>query len=197
MKRLLVILILTICFQSSTKADDIRDFEIEGISVGDSLLNYYSEKEIKKNIEIPSFKNKKFVPVYVEKIKKLDLYDSLDVWILDGDNSYKIYSVEGRINIYGTLNDCYKKQDEIINEIREIFDNNNVKERGIDIRKHSGDKSGKSTIRDNLFEFKNKDAVQISCLDYGKNVLGKDSISLSIAADTKKFGDFLSNEAWK
>ena len=40
MKRLLLILILTINFQSLTKADDIRDFEIEGMSIGDSLLDY-------------------------------------------------------------------------------------------------------------------------------------------------------------
>ena len=48
MKRLLLILILTLSFQSWTKADDIRDFEIEGISVGDSLLDYFTKEEIKK-----------------------------------------------------------------------------------------------------------------------------------------------------
>ena len=41
MKRLLLILILTLSFQSLTKADDIRDFEIEGMSIGDSLLEYF------------------------------------------------------------------------------------------------------------------------------------------------------------
>ena len=46
MKRLLLILILTLSFQSMTKADDIRDFEIEGISIGDSLLDYFTEEEI-------------------------------------------------------------------------------------------------------------------------------------------------------
>jgi len=45
MKRLLLILILTFSFQTWTKADDIRDFQIEGMSVGDSLLDYFNEKE--------------------------------------------------------------------------------------------------------------------------------------------------------
>ena len=31
---------------SWTKADDIRDFEIEGMSIGDSLLNFMNESEI-------------------------------------------------------------------------------------------------------------------------------------------------------
>ena len=41
MKRLLLILILTLSFQSLSKADDIRDFEIEGMSIGDSLLESF------------------------------------------------------------------------------------------------------------------------------------------------------------
>ena len=65
MNRLLLILILTLSFQSSTKADDIRDFEIEGISIGDSALIYFSEKLIKKNSRSP-YKDKK------EIVKKLD-----------------------------------------------------------------------------------------------------------------------------
>ena len=43
MKIFLIILILIFNIQSLTKADDIRDFEIEGISIGDSLLKFYSE----------------------------------------------------------------------------------------------------------------------------------------------------------
>ena len=54
MKRLLLILILTFNFQTWTKADDISDFEIEGMSVGESLLNHISVEKIENNI-IPYF----------------------------------------------------------------------------------------------------------------------------------------------
>ena len=43
MNRLLLILILTLSFQTLIKADDIRDFEIEGMSIGDSLLEFFFE----------------------------------------------------------------------------------------------------------------------------------------------------------
>ena len=46
MKRLLIIFILTFSFQTLTKADDISEFQIEGISIGDSLLDYFTKKEI-------------------------------------------------------------------------------------------------------------------------------------------------------
>mgnify|MGYP006875000944 CR=1 FL=1 len=46
MKRLLLILILTFSFQTLTKADDIRDFQIEGMSLGDSALDFATKSEI-------------------------------------------------------------------------------------------------------------------------------------------------------
>ena len=44
--KLLLILILILNFQALTKADDISEFEIEGISIGESVLKYYSKKKI-------------------------------------------------------------------------------------------------------------------------------------------------------
>ena len=51
MKRLLLILILTFSFQTLIKADDIRDFQIEGISIGDSALEIQTKEflELEKN----------------------------------------------------------------------------------------------------------------------------------------------------
>ena len=54
MKKTLIILVLL--FSSSVFADDISDFEIEGMSIGDSLLDYMSEEEILKEIEEESNK---------------------------------------------------------------------------------------------------------------------------------------------
>ena len=49
MKRLSLYLILILfTLQTPSQADDIRDFQIEGISIGDSLLDYFSEAEINK-----------------------------------------------------------------------------------------------------------------------------------------------------
>ena len=65
MKAILVFLILTFSFQSLTKADDIREFEIEGMSVGDSLLSYFSEEEIIKATRENQYEDKdgKFIDV--------------------------------------------------------------------------------------------------------------------------------------
>ncbi|MDP7148048.1 MAG: hypothetical protein QGI90_05095 [Nitrospinaceae bacterium] len=53
MKRLLAYLfiVLGLGLVVSVKADDIRDFQIEGISLGDSLLDYFSEEKIKEKLQ--------------------------------------------------------------------------------------------------------------------------------------------------
>ena len=49
MKRILFIILLILNIQLLVKADDIGDFQIEGMSIGDSLLNYMNVYEIKYN----------------------------------------------------------------------------------------------------------------------------------------------------
>ena len=46
MKKFLGILVLISTLQTPSQADDIKDFQIEGMSIGDSLLDYFSEEEI-------------------------------------------------------------------------------------------------------------------------------------------------------
>ena len=51
MRTFLILFIFVLSLQSLTKADDISDFEIEGFSVGDSLLDHFKEINIKKEIK--------------------------------------------------------------------------------------------------------------------------------------------------
>ena len=54
MKKFLGILVLGLFLITPSRADDIRDFQIEGMSLGDSLLDYFSESEINNNSWINS-----------------------------------------------------------------------------------------------------------------------------------------------
>ena len=64
MKKFLAILILIFVLQTSSQADDIRDFQIEGISLGDSLLDYFSEEKINKSKRNYGYEDKKFYISY-------------------------------------------------------------------------------------------------------------------------------------
>ena len=47
-KKISFILIIIFSLQSWTNADDISDFEIEGFSIGDSLLDHFTKDNIDK-----------------------------------------------------------------------------------------------------------------------------------------------------
>ena len=55
MRTIIAVLVLIFSLQSLTKADDIRDFEIEGMSIGDSLLDYFNKEEINNGIRDYSY----------------------------------------------------------------------------------------------------------------------------------------------
>ena len=78
MKILLTLLIFILGFQSFTWADDIRDFEIERISIGDSLLDFYSTVEIESlddNFKV-FYKDKEFYDLQL-KVKKHETWPKL------------------------------------------------------------------------------------------------------------------------
>jgi hypothetical protein len=126
MRKLLLILILTLSFQTINKADDISDFQIEGMSVGDSLLSYFTESEIKKRINSDNtfFYQKDFMAISLSyKTGKFKTYDDVGVILKQNDKQYKIYSLEGTFtNTDGDIEDCYKQQNLIADDIEKIID---------------------------------------------------------------------------
>ena len=197
MNRLLLILILTFSFQTLTKADDIRDIQIEGISVGDNLLNHLDVLQ-KTEIQI---KEKKLV--YYPKSKKLaisnyydgnfEIYESVQ-FTLD-PNNFKIFRISGKI--YNLNKDeCTNKQKTIIAELEKQFPNTT---KDIDnFTKHPVDKSGKSLANGIYLDFASGDTVLVECYlwsdTFKKEKNYKDHISISI--ETKESRDFIQNEAY-
>ena len=91
MKRLLLILVLTLSFQSWTKADDIRDFQIEGMSIEDSLLDSFSEEEIKENLITNYWKGTR--KYYVVGIFESNQYDQIEIYLKTDDKNYEIKGI--------------------------------------------------------------------------------------------------------
>ena len=49
MKKLLGIVVLGLLLSTSAYTDNIKDFQFEEISIGDSALNYFSETQLEDN----------------------------------------------------------------------------------------------------------------------------------------------------
>ena len=118
MKRILLILILTLNFQSLTKADDIKDFEIEKLSVGDSLLKFMTKKKIEINDLQYYPGNSKFYTV--SYTGNLQDYDAIEIMLKRNDKNFKIFMIRGGIFIKN-LKECQTLRDNIIREVKSIF----------------------------------------------------------------------------
>ena len=80
-KILIYILFIFINLKSFTKADDISDFQIEGMSIGDSALDYFTKKEIRteKKYRIKYPGSKKFYAITFGEFPKFKVYDSIQI----------------------------------------------------------------------------------------------------------------------
>ena len=83
-----LILILILNFQSFSNADNISDFEIEGLSINKSVLDYISINEVLDNT-LPYFETKR--KYYITGIvNNLKIYDQVEIYLKSNDNKYII-----------------------------------------------------------------------------------------------------------
>ena len=191
MRIFLTVLILIFSLQSWTKADDISDFEIEGISIGDSALDYYSKgylDSFKKNY-YP--KSKKFY--FIAGIDKgLESYGYLQFHLKNNDKKYIVYSVSGMTDYKENINDCYILKKTLITQIKSLFPNSEVlKDKK---QKHAADKSGKSFIDTHDFILDSGAKSHVSCSDWHDTMPWVDKLTVSIISKELRF--FINNEAY-
>lgn len=113
--------------KSFALADDIRNFEIEGISIGDSLIKFYTKDDISNApvTEYPS-QNKDFKEITILS-KNSEKYEAFGFAIKSTDNSYKIYQMKGMLNFNNRFDECIQERDLIVKEISEITSKKNKK----------------------------------------------------------------------
>ena len=191
MKMFLCFLILIFSFQSFSKADDIREFEIEGMSVGDSLLDYIDLIEINSLSTSNTSGSKKYTRyAEVKKKNNSENYEGADVWVLSNDSKYEIHSLTGYIEYTENIDECYPKKKEIVSSI----------EKQLNVKNYSyisnyDENTSKSDVTD--FDFSNG-KIRIYCTDYSKKKeeLGYGDF-LGVTVSNTKFLNWLDNEAYK
>ncbi len=182
MRLFIAVLVLIFCFQTLTKADDISEFQIEGMSIGDSLLDYMSEKEINSNKRNYVDGKRYYVVAY---FKSLNLYDNVDIYLKRKDKNYTIRTVTGQLRVKGQK--CLSKKKEIEDSITKMFPNKKLVSYGN--AKHTFDKSGKSLQSQSAILLKNhndKDHIRIECTFWSDEIKKKYNFEdhLNVAAMT-------------
>ena len=172
-------------FSSLVVADDISDFEIEGISIGDSLLDHFNERELKEDFVkgLYSNENDKFIIYEIEDIRFKN-YDGLQIALKRNDKTMKIYSLIGNIIFEKNIEDCYFKEKNIVEDLSSLFTDLKKQDPGIlDI------KDGSGTFKPILFDFDNGDRILIACYDWKIETGWVDNLKVSLYS--KEHRDFM------
>ena len=193
MKKILLILFFILTLQNFSHADDVRDFQIEGMSIGDSLLDYLNKNEIEESRHATNYQSKKFRTTTL-KIP-LKLYEILRVSYRSNDKKYILHGISGIIKFETKINDCYEKKNEIVNDVKLLF--KNIKEKN-NIFSHPADSTGKSKATMTTFRFASFDTASVACIAYSKSMKEKRRIDhLRINVSSKEYDKWLVNEAYK
>ena len=173
-----ILTLFALFFSSSVFADDISDFEIEGMSIGDSLLDYMTKEEIieeiKSNRYMYEYLTDEFGEVYLyEEFKD---YDYLAIVVRSNDKEYKIKQIRGIIAFNNDVNECYRKQKKISNQLASSLNLSDYKKNEETIYyPKSLDPSGKSFMNTIDFILKSGAEISIACTKFEKNIKNKNN----------------------
>jgi len=197
MRIFLLLLILIFGLQSFTNADDIRDFEIEGVSVGDRLFDHISYKQFNDWEDYKFYyKDDKFVVMPCNISSKQ--YDQVGCTFKNtSDKDYKIYGVNGTIQFPNDISKCFKKKDEVTKIFKDLLINTKFIDRGT--YKHNADPTGnsKQTVVD--FEFKDSAYIRVVCHDWSDKLTKENGWidEFKVYLTSKELNFFINNEAYE
>ena len=193
MRVFIAVLVLIFSFQSWTKADDISDFEIEGISIGDSLLDHFNQKEINEVLKNPTYyKNKKFVEVFLNH--KSSEFDLLQVAFKPNDKKFIIDKIMLVKDFSDEIEKCKKYKKKLISETSDFL---NDSERNDENIKSTIDHTGNTFRYISTFYYSKGGFFNFVCTDYGQEMFDEngwyDNFTVSVGSD--RMSKFLQGDA--
>jgi len=194
-------LLFFLCFYSAnlSLADDIKNFQIEGISLNDSLLDFFNKSTIDSS-RAWTYKDKKFysLDIFSEKFKN---FDALQFHLKKGDKKYIIYGVSGGI-LFGEAakyypkseKECKNKSLEIEKDLDSLFINAK-KER---IRKVGFGHEDPGVIRQDTYYFLDTGEVWLHCYTFSKKYKEKNNIydNLRLTILSEEFRVWMNTKAY-
>ncbi len=195
-------IVLIFSLQSLIKADDIRDFEIEGMSVGDSALIHFTDNDLEKGKEETYtyfYPENKYIKIAISTSRDTsslylasDDYDDLSITIKPNDKEYIIHALSGRIYCEDDINFCFELQNKVINDLSSVIKNakeNSYKD------PHPADNTGKSFVHGRDFYFEENGSISISVYDWSVKMNNERNWqdSLQVGVNSDEFDIYLWN----
>ena len=189
MKALLLTLLLSI--SQMTSADELSDFEVLGMSIGDSLIDFMPEVDILYEIEKYKSSNRyshlkepdKFFEITVPK-QENDLYDGAEVFIKNTiTKDFTIYGIRGYRYYIEDFDACIKKRNQISEILINFFP---------DSKTGSLITEDKTGITDNFSIGNSERIIDANCINLEETYRLKNNFleGLSFVIRNKEFSDW-------
>tara|TARA_Y100000996_G_C22458253_1_gene616878 strand:- start:216 stop:791 length:576 start_codon:yes stop_codon:yes gene_type:complete len=171
----------------------VNDFQIEKMSVGDSLLEYFDKNEIDKFYKRSYPSSSKFLQVDIINIKLIQ-YDQITVAIKNGDDNFIIYEVKG-FKRQKNINECLDRIEKTSYEIENLVNVSRYEYENT----ASQDETGESTYYASDF-YLDDGSIRIFCYEWSEKMKKKGGYydeSFTVVIYNEEFKNFLNNEAYK
>lgn len=161
MKKTLVILVFILTLFGCDQGPLIENYKIEGISIGDTLLDFMSEKEIVKQITNPQISYdhldppNKFLEIFWSH--GLETYSEVSVFVENGDKKYIIQGMFGELK-NSSIEKCLEEKSKTIEEFDILFKDES--------RVQSSDYAGRiGFIYEHSYILNTSDRATVQCYD--------------------------------
>lgn len=170
-----ILLLIFIFLSGCENKEYVKDFKIEGIAVGESLLNYFSKEDI---LSLTRTKDIMGNPidltdrVYIDAQfdnYQFETYDSLQIYYKIGDENFTIQGIGGAIWFNSDNKKCNEKYYEVKAVLEEQF-KSPTKEEYLD-DKDIREGMGTTTQNIMFFDFGDGSSIDIKCKDFDNELL--------------------------
>ena len=190
MKKIFLLIISIFSFQTLSLADNIRYFPIEGMKIGDSALDYFSESQLEDNEQ--GWHNYSYKEYSTSFMPGKGIYNWFLVSYKNDDNNFIIEALAGGLEKKNYDNkECNNKLDVTALNISKSFKNTAQEEKKI--YKLTADAArtypftGKSTVTSLSFNFLDGAKIILACYNMDKEAKENESFLTSILKQNDSF----------
>ena len=184
------LIIWILALQTQSSADNIRYFQIEGMSIGDSALDYFNESQLEDNEQ--GWHNYSYKEYSTSFMPGKGIYDWFLVSYKNDDNNFIIEGLVGGLEKSNYDNkECNNKLDAVALNISELFKNTSQEEKKS--YKLTADEArtypftGKSIVTSLSFNFLDGAKIVLACYDMDKEGKENESFLKSVLKQNDSF----------
>ena len=190
MKKIFFLIILVLSFQTLSLADNIRYFQIEGMRIGDSALDYFSESQLEDNEQ--GWHNYSYKEYSTSFMQGKGIYNWFLVSYKNDDDNFIIKALVAGLekNNYNNK-ECNNNLDVVALDISETFKNTVQEEKKSYTLKADAARiypfTGKSTVTSLSFNFLDGAKIILGCYNMDKKAKEDESFLTSILSQNDSF----------